>query len=31
MEYKMHNPVSEFEVQDIIDAYQKKRAEKGED
>lgn len=31
MEYKMHNPVNEFEIKDIIDAYQKKRAEKGED
>jgi hypothetical protein len=24
MEYKMHNPVGEYEVQDVIDAYQKK-------
>lgn len=31
MEYKMHNPVNEFEVQDVIDAYKKKRAEKDED
>ena len=31
MEYKMHLPVSEFEVKEIIDAYQKKRAEKGEE
>jgi len=31
MEYKMHNPVNEFEIKDIIDAYQKKKAEKGED
>ena len=31
MEYKMHIPVNEFEVKDIIDAYHKKRAEKGED
>ena len=23
MEYKMHNPVNEFEIKDIIDAYQK--------
>lgn len=28
MEYKMHNPVNEFEVQGIIDAYQKKLKEK---
>ena len=27
MEYKMHSPVNEFEIQNIIDAYQKKRAE----
>ena len=27
MEYKMHSPVGDFEVQDVIDAYQKKRKE----
>ncbi len=31
MEYKMHNPVGEFEIKDIIDAYQRKKAEKGEE
>ena len=31
MEYKMHSPVAEYEIKDIIEAYQKKRAEKGED
>lgn len=31
MEYKMHNPVAEFEIKDIIEAYQRKRADKGED
>jgi len=31
MEYKMHAPVGEFEIKDIIEAYQRKRAEKGED
>jgi hypothetical protein len=31
MEYKMHNPVSEFEIKDIIEAYQRKKADKGED
>ena len=31
MEYKMHQPVGEFEVQDVIDAYKKKRQEKGEE
>jgi len=31
MEYKMHNPVGEFEVADVIEAYKKKRADKGED
>lgn len=31
MEYKMHNPVGEFEIKDIIEAYQRKRADKGED
>mmetsp|Transcript_34614 Transcript_34614/g.25776 ORF Transcript_34614/g.25776 Transcript_34614/m.25776 type:complete len:94 (+) Transcript_34614:695-976(+) len=27
MEYKMHSPVNEFEVQDVIDNYQKKKKE----
>jgi len=31
MEYKMHSPVSEFEVKDVIEAYKKKRADKDED
>lgn len=31
MEYKMHSPVNEFEVQDVIDAYKKKRADKDEE
>jgi len=31
MEYKMHSPVGEFEIKDIIEAYQRKRAEKGEE
>ena len=31
MEYKKHSPVAEFEVQDVIDAYAKKRKEGGED
>ena len=31
MEYKQHNPVSEFEVKDVIEAYQKRRQEKGDD
>jgi len=31
MEYKMHSPVAEFDVQDIIDAYKRKRQEKGEE
>jgi elongation factor G len=31
MEYKMHAPVGEFEIKDIIEAYQRKRAEKGEE
>jgi len=25
MEYKMHSPVGDFEVQDVIEAYQQKR------
>ena len=28
MEYRCHLPVAEFEVQDVVDAYQKKRKEK---
>jgi hypothetical protein len=31
MEYKMHSPVSEFEVQHVIDAYKQKRADKEDD
>ena len=31
MEYKMHSPVAEYEVKEVIEAYQKKRADKGED
>ena len=31
MEYKSHNPVSEFEVQGVIDAYQKKKADRDEE
>ena len=31
MEYKMHNPVSEYEVADVIEAYKKKKAEKDEE
>ena len=31
MEYKTHSPVSEFEVQDVIEAYKKKRADKDEE
>ena len=31
MEYKMHSPVSEFEIKDIIEAYQQKKKDKGED
>ena len=30
MEYKMHSPVQDYEVQDVIDAYQKKVREKEE-
>lgn len=30
MEYKMHSPVQDFEVQDVIDAYQKKIRDKEE-
>ena len=28
MEYRTHSPVGDFEVQDVIDAYQKKRQER---
>ena len=28
MEYRTHKPVMEYEVQDVIDAYQKKKREK---
>jgi hypothetical protein len=28
MEYRMHQPVQDYEVQDVIDAYQKKKFEK---
>lgn len=31
MEYRMHLPVNEFEVKDVIEAYKKKRLERGED
>lgn len=31
MEYKMHLPVAEFEVKDVIEAYQRKKADKGEE
>ena len=30
MEYKMHAPVAEFEVADVVEAYAKKRADKDE-
>ena len=30
MEYKTHAPVGEFEIKDVIDAYQLKRRDKGE-
>lgn len=30
MEYKMHQPVGDYEVQDVIDAYQEKKREKGD-
>jgi elongation factor G len=30
MEYKMHQPVQDYEVQDVIDAYQKKKFDKGD-
>lgn len=29
MEYRKHAPVSDFEVQGVIDAYTKKRQESG--
>lgn len=28
MEYKMHAPVGEYEIQDVIEAYQKRKKEK---
>ena len=28
MEYRMHQPVNDFDVQDVIDNYQKKKKEK---
>jgi elongation factor G len=31
MEYVRHAPVAEYEVKDVIDAYQRKRADKGEE
>jgi elongation factor G len=31
MEYKMHAPVGEFEVKDVIEAYKKKRADRDEE
>ena len=31
MEYKMHSPVSEYEVADVIEAYRKKKAEKDDE
>ena len=31
MEYVRHEPVGEFEVKDVIEAYQKKKADKGEE
>ena len=31
MEYRMHSPVAEFEIKEVIENYQKKRADKGED
>jgi hypothetical protein len=31
MEYKMHSPVAEFEVADVIEAYKKKRADRDEE
>lgn len=30
MEYKMHSPVGDYEIQDVIDAYQRKLREKEE-
>jgi len=30
MEYKTHSPVQDYEVQDVIDAYQRKLKEKEE-
>jgi elongation factor G len=31
MEYKTHSPVAEFDVAEIIEAYKRKRQEKGEE
>lgn len=31
MEYRKHSPVNEFEVQDVIEAYAKKRKENSSD
>jgi elongation factor G len=31
MEYVRHSPVGEYEVKDVIEAYQKKRSERGGD
>jgi hypothetical protein len=28
MEYKMHQPVGDYEVQEVIDAYQQKKKDK---
>ena len=28
MEYKMHSPVGDYEVQDVIDAYQQKKKDR---
>ena len=31
MEYRRHAPVNEFEIKDIIEAYQQKRKDKGDE
>jgi len=31
MEYRKHSPVAEFEVKDVVEAYQKKKQESGGD
>ena len=31
MEYRKHSPVNDYEVQHVIDAYQKRKLEKGEE